>query len=364
MKVLFLQVLDTSIFASILIALTILSNKKFLTKYTHKFNYFLSLVIIIRMLFIAKIEINIPMINNIFTNTEGINNNKIYLLSTSITNNKVFDYLDIISKIWLIGVIITIVYYTYFQFVFYFKIKKVMQPHKNDKLQKLLNNQLMANGISKNIKVYAVEGISTPLLIGILKNTIIVPDNTYTDKELKWIFNHELTHLKRKDNLLKVFMTFTLALYWFNPLVYILRRFFYEECELSCDEQVLNNSEIKEIKEYALLLVNSMKYKNSLKVSTISSELINKKINITKRRIESMLSLKRKKNGVLFSVITLLVVGGTIFATNTSNTFADTPKDNGIENYTFTETPADTQKIPVEEGISAVTLIFSNSNTF
>ena len=59
MKVLFLQVLDTSIFASILIALTILSNKKFLTKYTHKFNYFLSLVIIIRMLFIAKIEINI-----------------------------------------------------------------------------------------------------------------------------------------------------------------------------------------------------------------------------------------------------------------------------------------------------------------
>lgn len=69
-----------------------------------------------------------------------------------------------------------------------------------------------------------------------------------------------------------------------------------------------------------------------------------------------MLSLKRKKNGVLFSVITLLVVGGTIFATNTSNTFADTPKDNGIENYTFTETPADTQKIPVEEGISAVTI--------
>ena len=67
-----------------------------------------------------------------------------------------------------------------------------------------------------------------------------------------------------------------------------------------------------------------------------------------------MLNLKTKKSGVLFGVITLLIVGGTIFATNTSDTFADTPKDNGVENYTFTETPLDAKEIPHKDGIESV----------
>ena len=73
-----------------------------------------------------------------------------------------------------------------------------------------------------------------------------------------------------------------------------------------------------------------------------------------------MLNLKTKKSGVLFGVITLLIVGGTIFATNTSDTFADTPKDNSVKNYTFTETPVDAKEIPHKDGIESV-LIKSDS---
>ena len=149
-------------------------------------------------------------------------------------------------------------------------------------------------------------------------------------------------------------MIFALALHWFNPFVYILRKFFYEQCELSCDEQVIKNIEIMEVKEYALLLLNSVKYKNNLRISAMSSELMSKKINITKRRIESMLNLKTKKKGTLIVAMALLVIGGTIFANNTA--FADTPQDNGIENYTFIESPENAKEIPNRENISAVTL--------
>lgn len=354
MKELFLQVIDTSILASILIWIIMFSSNRLLRKYTHRFNYLLLLVIVVRMLFVTKIEINIPIISSIFRNKGGTDNLKTYLLISVPDNNQGIDYLGILSMVWIIGVAIVISYYAYFQFTFYFKVKRSMKPNKNDRLQNVLDNQLRLSGISKSIKVNIVEGLPTPSLIGILKNTIILPDNNYTEKELKWIFNHELVHLKRKDNLFKLLMIFALAIHWFNPLVYILRRFFYDQCELSCDEQVIRNVEIHEIKEYALLLVNSVKYKNGLKVLAISSELTNRKINITKRRIDSMLNLKTKKSGVLFGVITLLIVGGTIFATNTSDTFADTPKDNGVENYTFTETPLDAKEIPHKDGIESV----------
>lgn len=354
MKELFWEVLYTSILGSILISIIMITNNKFLTKYSYTLNYFLSVVVIIRMLFITKIEINIPIANEIFINKTSISNLNYYLFKASTNSKATFDYINILSIVWLIGAVIIIIYYAYFYFIFYFKLTSNIQTNRNNNLQKLLNNQVRAKGINKNIKVNVVNGIPSPLIIGILKNTIVIPSNNYTEKELKFIFNHELTHIKRKDNLLKLLMIFALALHWFNPFVYILRKFFYEQCELSCDEQVIKNIEIMEVKEYALLLLNSVKYKNNLRISAMSSELTSKKINITKRRIESMLNLKTKKKGTLIATMALLVIGGTIFANNTA--FADTPQDNGIENYTFIESPENAKEIPNRENISAVTL--------
>ena len=355
MKELFFQVINTSIYTSIFLILIILFNNKFLTKYSHKFNYFILIIIILRLIFIIKININLP-INYFSILKENNFNSKIYYIEPSISNLSSFDFINIFSILWIIGVCIIILYHVYFQFMFYFRIKRNINWSQNSKFQKILNEQIIINKINSNINVYVVKGVPTPFLIGIIKNAIIIPENNYTEEDLKWIFNHELIHFKRKDNILKLLMILALALHWFNPLIYILRRLFFEQCELSCDEQVIKDAEIKEIKEYSLILINSIKYKNELKISLMSSKFSNKKINIIKRRIESMLNLKSKKNGLLFGAFIFFVVGGTIFSFNSNNVFADTPEDNGVKNYTFVETPTTAQEIPRETGISAVTI--------
>lgn len=355
MKELFLQVINTSIYTSIFIILIILFNNRFLIKYSHKFNYYILVILILRLLFITKININLPI--NYFSNLkENIFNNKIYYIGTSINNLGRVDFINIFSILWIIGGSIIILYYVYFQFMFYFRIKRNVNWSKNSKFQKILNDQIIINKINKNINVYAVKGAPTPFLMGIIKSTIIIPENDYTDEELKWIFTHELIHFKRKDNILKLLMILALAVHWFNPLIYILRGVFYEQCELSCDEQVIKNSELKEIKEYSLLLINSIKYKNELKMSLISSKFTNKNLNTIKRRVESMLNLKAKKNGILFGAFVFFVVGGTVFSFNSNNVFADTPEENGVKNYTFVESPIDAKEIPRESGISSVIL--------
>ena len=355
MKELFFQVINTSIYTSIFLILIILFNNKFLTKYSHKFNYSILIIIILRLIFIIKININLP-INYFSILKENNFNSKIYYIEPSISNLSSFDFINIFSILWIIGVCIIILYHVFFQFMFYFRIKRNINWSQNSKFQKILNEQIIINKINSNINVYVVKGVPTPFLIGIIKNAIIIPENNYTEEDLKWIFNHELIHFKRKDNILKLLMILALALHWFNPLIYILRRLFFEQCELSCDEQVIKDAEIKEIKEYSLILINSIKYKNELKISLMSSKFSNKKINIIKRRIESMLNLKSKKNGLLFGAFIFFVVGGTIFSFNSNNVFADTPEDNGVKNYTFVETPTTAQEIPRETGISAVTI--------
>ena len=81
MKELFLQVLYTSVLGSILISIIMITNNKLLTKYSYTLNYFLSIIVIIRMLFIAKIEINMPILNKIFTNRSSYNNYILCLFS-------------------------------------------------------------------------------------------------------------------------------------------------------------------------------------------------------------------------------------------------------------------------------------------
>ena len=246
MKELFFQVINTSIYTSIFLILIILFNNKFLTKYSHKFNYSILIIIILRLIFIIKININLP-INYFSILKENNFNSKIYYIEPSISNLSSFDFINIFSILWIIGVCIIILYHVYFQFMFYFRIKRNINWSQNSKFQKILNEQIIINKINSNINVYVVKGVPTPFLIGIIKNAIIIPENNYTEEDLKWIFNHELIHFKRKDNILKLLMILALALHWFNPLIYILRRLFFEQCELSCDEQVIKDAEIKEI---------------------------------------------------------------------------------------------------------------------
>lgn len=324
MRELFLEVLRTSLVVSVLIAGIMVTKDKFLAKYSHRFNYFLALIVIIRIFLVVSIKLKVNIgdfIKESYTNYYKV----IYNITEAPVNNiRSVDYTYIGMLIWLIGVISVLSYYAYFQRRFYLKIKNNMTSITEMRIEDILNKERKALNITKDIKVKIVNGISSPAIIGILKSTIILPKQEFSNKELSWIFRHELIHFKRKDNIIKLIMLIGTALHWFNPFIYLFRKFFNEQCELSCDEKVINDCKIEDIKEYAMLLVKSARYKNTLKIYIISSQLTNKKVNITKRRVENMLNLKSKKKGIIAGAIVLVVIGGTFFTLNTNKALAAT----------------------------------------
>ncbi|WP_330626032.1 M56 family metallopeptidase, partial [Clostridioides difficile] len=84
-------------------------------------------------------------------------------------------------------------------------------------------------------------------------------------------------HYKRKDNFLKLIMLIVNILYWFNPICYLLKKHFNELCELSCDELVIKGYNIDEVKDYAYVLLDTIKYKNKLKQSICISQFYTEK---------------------------------------------------------------------------------------
>ncbi|WP_052356516.1 M56 family metallopeptidase [[Clostridium] dakarense] len=285
------DILKTSVYISIPIILIALLKNKFLSKYTYKFNYILCILITLRMLFISNIQIYLPAYFFKAQNTTSLKN--IYYLNNE--NISLLNQTEILFIIWIIGALYFLLKNISKQIMFYNKLKNVASNVSDYNVLNIFEEEKKALNIKKNIDIFKVDGLSSPALIKILGSRIIIPNKDYDKKQLKWIFRHELIHLKRKDNLLKLLLIIACAIHWFNPLIKILRVYFDEQCELSCDEKVLKKSNINDIKEYALVLVNTLRYRNTLKATILDSQFNANQINLIKRRIEGMMNLKNVK---------------------------------------------------------------------
>ncbi len=85
----------------------------------------------------------------------------------------------------------------------------------------------------------------TPAVDGVLNPYISLPrgiDRLLSKHELNAVLIHELTHAKRRDNLIRLIHEVGLCLLWFHPFVWITGSRLALYRELSCDESVIHKA--------------------------------------------------------------------------------------------------------------------------
>ncbi len=95
--------------------------------------------------------------------------------------------------------------------------------------------------IKRKIKLRTSETTGSPLLVGLFRPTIYIPQRAFDDENMRMIFLHELTHCKRGDLWIKWLAVFVNGVHWFNPFAYLLCANVGEACEISCDTAVTKN---------------------------------------------------------------------------------------------------------------------------
>ena len=82
-----------------------------------------------------------------------------------------------------------------------------------------------------------LPGPPSPCLSGLVRPGIyLTPDCPTEGPGLRHILAHELTHRRQGDQFWALVRCLCLALYWFNPLVWLAAALSRRDCELSCDE--------------------------------------------------------------------------------------------------------------------------------
>lgn len=214
---------------------------------------------------------------------------------------------EIIVRVWILGICISLIYFLTGYLLFYGKCRKSMRPVKDKELERrILAIEQKLTGKS-NIPVYQSRRISGPMLTGIFQPRLVIPafKKQWDETELELVMGHELCHYEKKDIFLKLLMTAAGCMNWFNPIVYLMKKQFFYDLELFCDESVLWGRDLEEREAYAhIMLIFAGKKNKSFYLTAGFGGNKNK----MKKRIDHMLDMEIKKKGIVSIIMTGLVI--------------------------------------------------------
>ena len=252
-------------------------------------------------------------------------------------------WFDIISKIWLVAIIIFAIY----QIISFWRGAHSIQNYIFDKVEDSDNNQVY----------YLIpDGICGPCTIGFFRQKIVFPESfPMLHSEYDMVYKHEHSHLKNHDNLVKVLCLLVLCLHWMNPVAYLLLFLYIDTAEIVSDSAAVEGC-LKECrKDYATLLVNEASTPDKNPVMWKNNLFSNKKksgknMKILKRRINYMMKEKKKgllQRGIMVAVSALTIVSGagTVLAyepmLSSDESFSDVISDESLDVFAYNSSEFD-----------------------
>ena len=132
--------------------------------------------------------------------------------------------------------------------------------------------------------IYSSALIASPLVIGLFRSKIILPQSIVTqlsDNQLMAIVLHEQAHIKRGDNCFALFQEVVAILFWWSPIVRFINQRIHFEREIACDLRAAN--QLNNNKQYAQSLLDCAKLMVNEQRSILAMELFSKKKELSYR---------------------------------------------------------------------------------
>ena len=158
--------------------------------------------------------------------------------------------------------------------------------------------------------IYLCDAISSPFILGVVKPRIYLPSGL-DEVQRQNVLSHERAHLARRDHWWKPLGFALLAVYWFNPVLWLAYALLCRDIELACDERVIRTMDESAVKTYStVLLACSMPRK-----AVITCPLAFGEVGV-KERVKNALRYKKPAFWVVAASVAVCVVVAVCFLTN------------------------------------------------
>lgn len=149
---------------------------------------------------------------------------------------------DVLAVLWVLGALGSLGYRLtgYFRFSRY--IRRTGKP-------------MELAGVPKRLRVCKTSAAVSPMVMGIFRPVLILPETALTESRLPYVLRHELVHYRRGDIVWRWVAVLATSIHWFNPMVYVAAAQMQEACEISCDWCVVRSMEQAKRDDYMRVIL-------------------------------------------------------------------------------------------------------------
>lgn len=243
------------------------------------------------------------------------------------------DHEIVLPAVWLIGVCVFMssVAVRHIRFSRFLKRRSVRASDEH--LLSLFEEVLREIKLKRTVRLFVSPLISTPVLVGLLRPSIILPNDVPDNGKLRFMMMHEALHCKHGDIWKKAVSVLAMATHWFNPLVYLMNRYIIIESERATDNAVLRLIGNEQRVSYGETILYSVR-RGKQAVSAFSSSFNGGGKNLKKRLLAIVEGKTPKRWVAILCAVALLgglILGGLVGCENLTSSgavpIADAPVD-------------------------------------
>ena len=175
----------------------------------------------------------------------------------------------------------------------------------------LLEDCKQAMGLRVPVTLVETPAVGSPSLFGFVRPRLLLPvglTRSFSQEELRYVFLHELSHIKRQDILTGWLMTALQILHWFNPLVWLAFHRMRVDRELACDALALSYAKEEENQPYGRTIIKLLEgFGCSAWAPSMAGTVENK--NQMKERISMIAKFRRTNHGPALAGVLFIGLG-------------------------------------------------------
>lgn len=283
-------------------------------KYSAKWLYYIWLIVLIGWVFPFRPSLNIDIRHFHIPDMKAVQSNymlidhKLNTIGNGAKENFSIPIWYIAVCIWAVGVIGMLLFNAWRHYCFIKMIRRWSEEITDPKILLILDDLKAEMKVKKHVRLKTCISITSPMMIGLFSPTILLPSGNMSYSELKLILRHELIHLKRNDIWYKALALLAAAIHWFNPVVYLVTKVIAVQCEISCDELLIMETDFEQRRQYGETLIGAVR--TGAKIHTALSADFYSQGKSIKTRVRLIMDTTKKRAGIIILCFIFLAVAG------------------------------------------------------
>lgn len=246
-----------------------------------------------------------------------------------------------LKPVWLIGSLVTLALLAYLNLSFWAKLRRTRRPI----------------GVSEcGLTAYETNETASPCLFGLFRPAIYV--RAEDSVQLRHVLTHEDCHFRHFDHVWALLRAACLAIYWWDPLVWLAAALSRTDCELACDEAALSRLGESERIPYGETLITMAAKPRPGELLRASSP-----IGSGKRELKARI-LAIARRGKRLVVPAVLAVCLCLFCAACAFTGAEAVTEPAADKPAVSDGIGDVSTLPVEAGKDAPASVNGDKYTF